>query len=105
MVLLTRGQARAGVAYQLTAPSPVTRSLAVSNGTVELKEDCRYIVARLSIPANEQQATAEGRSACLEALDLLSIVGRVDLALSGYTQLRFVWWSDSRGAVLLIAES
>ena len=94
-----------GAAFMLTSAASADALLALPGAELEIKAGQRDIVVRFEGATSAEDAAHQSYQLAQKGLDMLSVLGQVDLAIQEAENENLVWWSDPRGIVLRLTST
>jgi hypothetical protein len=94
-----------GAAFTLTSAPSADASVALPGGEVEVRACQRDVVVRFSGATTAESALLQGHQFAQQALDLLSVLGRVDAVIQEAENEHLIWWSEPDGIVVRLVST
>jgi hypothetical protein len=101
IVLYTQGSAqKCGAVFTLTVAAGTSAALALPGFDVEVAKGQRDVVVRFDGVSTAADAFRRGHQLAQQGLDMLSLLGRCDVAIQDAESEHSVWWLEREGVVV-----
>lgn len=94
-----------GGAFTLASAASADASLALPGAEISIKAGQRDVVVRFEGAVSAEDAAYQSYQLAQKGLDMLSVLGQVDLAIQEAENEHLVWWSDPQGIVLRLTST